>query len=150
MTLINLLIEGNLNFSSPFNKYEIFSLISFSPSCLLVNSFPNISSSSNFLLELNPYPLRFCDKRITKSLNLMQLYFWDRKKRLVEIREAAKISKFGSVNPISGSDFVREVSQAPSDVWVVVILYKEGYRPYPTPQMFLCSLHSVDIYSMVC
>lgn len=41
------------------------------------------------------------------------------------MREAAKIAKFGSVMPISGSDFVREVSQAPSDVWVVVILYKD-------------------------
>ncbi|KAJ7970689.1 Phosducin-like protein 3 [Quillaja saponaria] len=49
-----------------------------------------------------------------------------RKKRLVEMREAAKVSKYGSVIPISGSDFIREVSQAPSDVWVVVILYKEG------------------------
>ncbi|RDY11329.1 Phosducin-like protein 3 [Mucuna pruriens] len=49
-----------------------------------------------------------------------------RKKRLAEIQEAAKVLKFGSVVPISGSDFVREVSQAPSDVWVVVILYKEG------------------------
>ncbi|KAA0039266.1 phosducin-like protein 3 [Cucumis melo var. makuwa] len=57
--------------------------------------------------------------------NFLQEY---RKKRLMEIREAAKISKFGSVNPISGSDFVREVSQAPSDVWVVVILYKEGIQ----------------------
>lgn len=43
------------------------------------------------------------------------------------MREAAKVAKFGSVIPITGSDFVREVSQAPSDVWVVVILYKEGY-----------------------
>lgn len=43
------------------------------------------------------------------------------------MRESAKISKYGSVIPISGSDFVREVSQAPQDVWVVVILYKEGY-----------------------
>ena len=50
-----------------------------------------------------------------------------RKKRLAEMREAAKVAKFGSVIPITGSDFVREVSQAPSDVWVVVILYKEGY-----------------------
>ncbi|KAI5656644.1 hypothetical protein M9H77_25437 [Catharanthus roseus] len=50
-----------------------------------------------------------------------------RKKRLDEMREAAKIAKFGSVMPISGSDFVREVSQAPSDVWVVVILYKDSY-----------------------
>ncbi|KAK9932866.1 hypothetical protein M0R45_020088 [Rubus argutus] len=49
-----------------------------------------------------------------------------RKKRLSELREAAKVARFGSVVPISGSDFVREVSQAPPDVWVVVILYKEG------------------------
>ncbi|CAH9099400.1 unnamed protein product [Cuscuta europaea] len=50
-----------------------------------------------------------------------------RKKRLTEIREAAKVAKFGSVIPISGSDFVREVSQAPQDIWVVVMLYKDGY-----------------------
>ncbi|KAH6790995.1 Thioredoxin superfamily protein [Perilla frutescens var. frutescens] len=50
-----------------------------------------------------------------------------RKQRLVEMREAAKIAKFGSVIPISGSDFVREVSQAPQDVWVVVLLYKDGF-----------------------
>ncbi|KAI3452544.1 hypothetical protein Pfo_009208 [Paulownia fortunei] len=50
-----------------------------------------------------------------------------RKKRLAEMREAAKIAKFGSLIPISGSDFVREVSQAPQDIWVVVLLYKDGY-----------------------
>lgn len=49
-----------------------------------------------------------------------------RKKRLAEMREAAKVARFGSVISITGSDFVREVSQAPPDVWVVVILYKEG------------------------
>ncbi|KAF9607273.1 hypothetical protein IFM89_033480 [Coptis chinensis] len=49
-----------------------------------------------------------------------------RKKRLAEIKEATKVSRFGSVIPISGVDFVREVSQAESDVWVVVFLYKEG------------------------
>ncbi|GLU11426.1 hypothetical protein SLE2022_281740 [Rubroshorea leprosula] len=50
-----------------------------------------------------------------------------RKKRLAEMREAANIRKYGSVIPISGSDFVREVSQAPPEVWVVVILHKEGF-----------------------
>ncbi|KAK8552300.1 hypothetical protein V6N13_120712 [Hibiscus sabdariffa] len=50
-----------------------------------------------------------------------------RKKRLAEMRQAAKVSKYGSVMQISGSDFVREVSQAPQDVWVVVLLYKEGF-----------------------
>lgn len=50
-----------------------------------------------------------------------------RMKRLAEMREVAKIVRFGSVIPISGSDFVREVSQAPEDIWVVVLLYKDGY-----------------------
>ncbi|XP_043698571.1 phosducin-like protein 3 [Telopea speciosissima] len=49
-----------------------------------------------------------------------------RKKRLAEMRETCRVSRFGSVIPISGSDFVREVSQAPPDVWVVVFLFKEG------------------------
>uniref|UniRef100_A0A7N0UA37 Phosducin domain-containing protein n=1 Tax=Kalanchoe fedtschenkoi TaxID=63787 RepID=A0A7N0UA37_KALFE len=49
-----------------------------------------------------------------------------RKQRLAEMREAAKVMKFGYVMPISGSDFVRQVSEAPPDVWVVVHLYKEG------------------------
>ncbi|CAI0456875.1 unnamed protein product [Linum tenue] len=51
-----------------------------------------------------------------------------RKKRLAEMKETVKIAKFGSVVPISGSDFVREVSQAPPEVWVVVLLYKDGYQ----------------------
>lgn len=58
---------------------------------------------------------------------LIFLAFVDRKKRLAEMREAAKVLKYGSVIPISGSDFIREVSQAPPEVWVVVILYKDGY-----------------------
>ncbi|KAG2553076.1 phosducin-like protein 3 isoform X1 [Panicum virgatum] len=49
-----------------------------------------------------------------------------RKMRLAELREAAKAARFGSILPITGSDFVREVSQAPSDIWVVVFLYKDG------------------------
>ena len=60
-------------------------------------------------------------------LFLIESFLCYRKKRLAEMQEAVKIPRFGSVIPISGSDFVREVSQAPSDVWVVVILYKEGY-----------------------
>lgn len=50
-----------------------------------------------------------------------------RKKRLAEMKETAKVAKFGSIIPISGPDFIREVSQAPPDVWVVVLLYKEGF-----------------------
>ncbi|KAJ3694125.1 hypothetical protein LUZ60_009605 [Juncus effusus] len=51
-----------------------------------------------------------------------------RKKRLAEMQEASRVIKYGSVLPISGSDFVREVSQAPQDVWIVVFLYKEGIQ----------------------
>ncbi|GAB2279912.1 hypothetical protein Dimus_014547 [Dionaea muscipula] len=50
-----------------------------------------------------------------------------RKKRLAEMRQVAQVVRFGYVIPISGSDFVREVSQASSEVWVVVILYKDGF-----------------------
>ena len=46
--------------------------------------------------------------------------------RLAELKEAAKTARFGAVHPITGSDFVREVSQAPPDVWVVVFLYKDA------------------------
>lgn len=42
------------------------------------------------------------------------------------MRETARVSRFGTVVPITGSDFVREVSQAPEEVWVVVFLYKDG------------------------
>lgn len=49
-----------------------------------------------------------------------------RKKRLEELKEVARKPRFGSVLPIVGADFIREVSQAPPDVWVVVHLYKDG------------------------
>jgi hypothetical protein len=49
-----------------------------------------------------------------------------RKKRVAELREVARKARFGSVQSITGSDFIREVSQAPPDVWVVVHLYKDG------------------------
>ncbi|KAL5991103.1 hypothetical protein ACLOJK_012009 [Asimina triloba] len=49
-----------------------------------------------------------------------------RKKRLAEMRAAVRVLRFGYVIPITGADFVREVSQAPPDVWVVMLLYKEG------------------------
>jgi hypothetical protein len=45
---------------------------------------------------------------------------------VAELREVARKARFGSVQSITGSDFIREVSQAPPDVWVVVHLYKDG------------------------
>uniref|UniRef100_A0A0D6QUG6 Phosducin domain-containing protein n=1 Tax=Araucaria cunninghamii TaxID=56994 RepID=A0A0D6QUG6_ARACU len=50
-----------------------------------------------------------------------------RKKRLAELKGKASKPRFGSVLPIVGADFVREVSQAPPEVWVVVHLYKDGF-----------------------
>ncbi|KAL8141810.1 hypothetical protein V2J09_014842 [Rumex salicifolius] len=64
-----------------------------------------------------------------------------RKKRMEELREAAKVARFGSVTQISGSDFVREVSQAPPEVWVVVILYKEGF---PACDTLMASLEELS------
>ncbi|CAL0335189.1 unnamed protein product [Lupinus luteus] len=46
------------------------------------------------------------------------------------MKETTKILSFGSMVLILGSDFIREVSQAPSDVWVVVTQYKEGISDY--------------------
>ncbi|CAL5409493.1 unnamed protein product [Camellia sinensis] len=62
-----------------------------------------------------------------------------RKKRLGKLRQAAKVQRYGSVVPISGSDFVREVSQAPPNVWVIVILYKDRQI------MWDCIILAIDV-----
>eukprot|EP00245_Coleochaete_scutata_P006147 TRINITY_DN20326_c0_g1_i1.p1 TRINITY_DN20326_c0_g1~~TRINITY_DN20326_c0_g1_i1.p1 ORF type:complete len:249 (-),score=61.77 TRINITY_DN20326_c0_g1_i1:510-1256(-) len=49
-----------------------------------------------------------------------------RRKRLAELQAAARKPRFAGVQQIVGSDFVREVSQAPPDVWVIVHLFKDG------------------------
>eukprot|EP00193_Tetraselmis_chui_P021134 CAMPEP_0177772348 /NCGR_PEP_ID=MMETSP0491_2-20121128/12171_1 /TAXON_ID=63592 /ORGANISM="Tetraselmis chuii, Strain PLY429" /LENGTH=247 /DNA_ID=CAMNT_0019290145 /DNA_START=63 /DNA_END=806 /DNA_ORIENTATION=+ len=49
-----------------------------------------------------------------------------RRKRLEELRQEVKAQQFGSVEQISGSDFVREVTNAGEEVWVVVHLFKDG------------------------
>lgn len=49
-----------------------------------------------------------------------------RRKRLAELKDLSSKPRFGSVLHIVGADFVREVSNAPPDVWVVVHLFKSG------------------------
>lgn len=49
-----------------------------------------------------------------------------RNRRIAEMKELAKKSKFGDVIEISGSDFVTEVNNAGPDIWVVLVLYKQG------------------------
>lgn len=89
---------------------------------------------------LEEYRLGFsCPQVLPLSISMLCIFgrrlIWvssrwkPRKRRLTEMRDAAKVARFGSVMQISGSDFVREVSQAPEDVWVVVLLFKEGYVP---------------------
>jgi len=49
-----------------------------------------------------------------------------RQRRLKEMREEAKAPQFGTVEQISGSDYVREITNAGEDVWVVLHLFKDG------------------------
>ncbi|KAI8032393.1 hypothetical protein LOK49_LG01G01040 [Camellia lanceoleosa] len=74
-----------------------------------------------------------------------------RKKRLGELRQAAKVQRYGSMVPISGSDFVREVSQAPPDVWLatkypttkfVKIISTDCIPNYPD-----CNLSTLLVYN---
>ncbi|KAF8928147.1 Phosducin-like protein 3 [Dissophora ornata] len=51
-----------------------------------------------------------------------------RQQRLDSIKQQMSEDKFGEIQHIYKTDFVREVSEASKDVWVVVYLYKE-YLP---------------------
>eukprot|EP00850_Spirogloea_muscicola_P021501 SM000251S08832 [mRNA] locus=s251:133513:134790:- [translate_table: standard] len=50
-----------------------------------------------------------------------------RMRRMAELRTESARPRFTSVELIAGTDFVREVSKAPEDVWVVVHLFKDRY-----------------------
>ncbi|KAF9162293.1 hypothetical protein DFQ27_007611 [Actinomortierella ambigua] len=60
-----------------------------------------------------------------------------RQKRLDAIKMEMSENKFGDIIPISKPDFVREVTEASKDVWVVVYLYKD-YLP-------ICKLMSAHL-----
>ncbi|GAB2210470.1 hypothetical protein Droror1_Dr00015736 [Drosera rotundifolia] len=98
--------------------------------CLPSHRHSNLPLSLQLKMRsLNPETNRGSIRKLKKNLrnsrmNLMMTGFW---KNIAEMRETAKVERFGSVVPISGSDFIREVSQASSDVWVVVLLYKDGF-----------------------
>ncbi len=42
------------------------------------------------------------------------------------MREEAKTQEFGSVEQISGSEYLKEITNAGEDVWVVLHLFKDG------------------------
>uniref|UniRef100_A0A7C8ZVS7 Uncharacterized protein n=1 Tax=Opuntia streptacantha TaxID=393608 RepID=A0A7C8ZVS7_OPUST len=61
--------------------------------------------------------------KILRMILMMDCFLEEyRKQRLAEMKEDVKVAKFGSIIPISGPDFIREVSQAPPEIWVVVLL----------------------------
>jgi len=49
-----------------------------------------------------------------------------RRKRLLELQEKAARARFGEVIEISAVDYVKEINQAGTDLWVVLYLYKSG------------------------
>ncbi|CAF1022742.1 unnamed protein product [Adineta steineri] len=63
-----------------------------------------------------------------------------RRKRLLELQEKATRARFGEVIEISAIDYVKEVNQAGSDIWVVLYLYKSGLP--------ICSLISDHLRSL--
>ncbi|KAK7021310.1 Phosducin-like protein 3 [Halocaridina rubra] len=49
-----------------------------------------------------------------------------RKRRIEEMKAQAKLNKFGEVLEISGQDYVDQVNNAGSNIWVFLHLYKQG------------------------
>ena len=50
-----------------------------------------------------------------------------RQKRIAEMKAEASREKFGQVIQISKPDFIKEVTEASQEVWVVVHLFKDPY-----------------------
>jgi len=63
-----------------------------------------------------------------------------RRKRLLELQENASRARFGEVIEISAIDYVKEVNQAGTDIWVALYLYKSGVP--------ICSLISDHLRSL--
>lgn len=55
-----------------------------------------------------------------------KVLFEYRKKRIAEIQEYVKNSKYGDVKEISAQDYVQEVNQAGDGIWVILHLFKSG------------------------
>ena len=58
---------------------------------------------------------------------------------MADLQRAAQQKRFGSVVEIRGADFVREVTHAGPEVWVVLHLYKDGcVAQQPIPSGVTC------------
>lgn len=51
--------------------------------------------------------------------------YWNRHKRMMEMQAQAAKEKFGEVKEISKPDFIKEVTEASKECYVVVHLYKD-------------------------
>ncbi|XP_074085499.1 phosducin-like protein 2 isoform X2 [Macrotis lagotis] len=60
-----------------------------------------------------------------EDMRAMEIY---RQKRLQEWKARQKIKKFGELREISGNQYVKEVTNAEKDVWVVIHLYRSSIQ----------------------
>jgi len=51
-----------------------------------------------------------------------------RRMRIQELKKKAALEKFGDVYPIVKADFIREVSEASKESWVIVDMFKDGIQ----------------------
>jgi len=58
------------------------------------------------------------------QFSLLMLFNFCRKQRLEEMKAARQKARFGDVREISREEYVREVNQAGSGVWVILLVYK--------------------------
>ncbi|XP_054845635.1 phosducin-like protein 2 [Eublepharis macularius] len=58
-----------------------------------------------------------------EDMKAVEMY---RKQRLKELKSLQKIQKYGELREISGEQYVKEVTNAPKDVWVVIHLYQSS------------------------
>ena len=64
------------------------------------------------------------DDFLVEDEQIVQEY---RLKRMAELKRMYKLERFGHMVDISQTEFVREVTQASKEVWVVCFLYKPAY-----------------------
>eukprot|EP00850_Spirogloea_muscicola_P000219 SM000001S04621 [mRNA] locus=s1:1274432:1275703:- [translate_table: standard] len=69
--------------------------------------------------ELEELEDECCDDRFLEEYRM---------RRMAELRTESARPRFTSVELIASTDFVREVSKAPEDVWVVVHLFKDSVQ----------------------
>ncbi|XP_060103288.1 phosducin-like protein 2 [Heteronotia binoei] len=58
-----------------------------------------------------------------EDMKAVEMY---RKRRLKELKALQKTHRYGELREISGEQYVKEVTNAPKDVWVVIHLYKSS------------------------